>query len=147
MKICIVSSCGGHLTEVRALKPAYEKYPHFYILNDKVLLPPNMLGKTFFVTHSERDLLFFMNLWEAFRVLWRERPQVILSTGAGPAVPFSLVGRYLFGCRIIFVETFTRVSSPSLTGRIMYHISHHFFYQRKRLKSYFPKGIYGGGLL
>src|SRR5215467_503871 len=35
MKICIVSSCGGHLTEVRCLKPAYESYQHFYVLNDK----------------------------------------------------------------------------------------------------------------
>ena len=39
MKICIVSSCGGHLTEVRALKAAYQAYDHFYVLNDKAILP------------------------------------------------------------------------------------------------------------
>ena len=42
MKVCIVSSCGGHLTEVRRLKPAYEKYAHFYVLNDKAILPKDM---------------------------------------------------------------------------------------------------------
>ena len=63
-KICIVSSCGGHLTEVRVFKPVYEQYPHFYVLNDRVLLPKDMEGNTYFIRHSERDWLFFVNLWE-----------------------------------------------------------------------------------
>jgi len=85
MKICIVSSCGGHLTEVRCLMPAYEQYEHFYVLNDYAELPSDMQGKTDFIVHSERDWKQLINLWEAFRILRRERPQVILSTGAGPA--------------------------------------------------------------
>lgn len=147
VKVCVVSSCGGHLTEVRALRAAYEHWPHFYVLNDQALLPPDMQGRTDFIAHSERDWKFFLNLWEAWRILRRERPSLILSTGAGPAVPFSLVGRWLFGCRIVFVETFTRVNSPSLTARLMYRIAHDFYYQRESLAPYFPRGIYGGALL
>lgn len=146
IKICIVSSCGGHLTEVRALASAYAPYQHFYVLNDSALLPPDMEGKTYFITHSERDWKFFLNLWEAFRLLRRERPNVVLSTGAGPAVPFALIGRFIFGCRIVFIETFTRVNEPSLTGRIMYWLAHDFFYQWPSLSRYFPRGIYGGTL-
>jgi beta-1,4-N-acetylglucosaminyltransferase len=147
MKVCIVSSCGGHLTEVRALKSAYERYSHFYVLNDKAILPPDMLNKTFYIAHSERDLLFLLNLWEAFRILWRERPEVILSTGAGPAVPFALVGRYLFRCRVVFVETITRIQAPSMTGRIMYWLAHDFFYQWESLSKFFPHGRLGGPLV
>src|SRR2546427_5536683 len=95
MKICIVSSCGGHLTEVRTLKLIYEKYNHFYVLNDKVVLPKDMEDKTYFIRHSERDWLFLVNLWEAWQILRKERPYLILSTGAGPAVPFALVGKLL----------------------------------------------------
>ena len=69
MKIAIVSSCGGHLAEVRALKPLYEPHEHFYVLNDRALLPRDMEGKTVFIRHSERDWLFFINLWEAWRLL------------------------------------------------------------------------------
>lgn len=145
--ICIVSSCGGHLTEVRCLLPAYCAYRHFYVLNDKALLPDDMQGRTQFITHSERDWKFLLNLWEAWRILRRERPTLILSTGAGPSVPFALVGRYLFGCRIIFIETITRIQHPSLTGRIMYHIAHDFFYQWHSLARYFPKGRCEGPLL
>ncbi|HXG28760.1 MAG TPA: PssD/Cps14F family polysaccharide biosynthesis glycosyltransferase [Nevskiales bacterium] len=146
MKIGIVSSCGGHLTEVRALAPAYARYEHFYVLNDRAGLAPDMAGKTYFIAHSERDWRFFVNLWEAYRILRHERPHVLLSTGAGPAVPFALVGRYLFGCRIVFVETFTRVNKPSLTGRIMYWLAHDFYYQWLNLATYFPRGVHGGTL-
>ncbi len=147
MKICIVSSCGGHLTEVRCLKPAYEGYDHFYVLNDEVPLPPDMQGRTYFIRHSERDWILLLNLWEAFRILRREMPEVILSTGAGPAVPLALVGRFLFRARVIFVETIARVEAPSLAGRIMYRLAHEFFYQWEPLRRFFPKGTFGGPLL
>lgn len=147
MKICIVSSCGGHLTEVRALLPAYQAEPHFYVLNDQALLPADMQGRTHFIAHSERDWKFLLNLWEAWRILWRERPDVILSTGAGPAVPFALIGKLFFRTHVIFIETITRIDAPSMTGRLMYRLADDFFYQWRSLGSHFPKGIYGGPLL
>ena len=147
MKICIVSSCGGHLTEVRCVRRAYESYEHFYVINQRIDLLEDMRDKTYFITHSERDWKFLINLWEAFRILKRERPGVILSTGAGPAVPFAVVGRFIFGCRIIFIETVTRITAPSLTGRLMYHLAHEFFYQWRTLERFFPSARYGGPLL
>lgn len=146
MRICIISSCGGHLTEVRQLLPAYGRYDFFYVLNDRAILPPDMEGRTYFIRHSERDLLFFVNLWEAFRILKRERPDVILSTGAGPVVPFAIIGKLFFGTRVIFIETITRIHSPSMTGKIMYWLADHFFYQWESLKRFFPKGVCGGPL-
>jgi UDP-N-acetylglucosamine:LPS N-acetylglucosamine transferase len=145
-KICIVSSCGGHLTEVRALRDAYGVYSHFYVLNDHALLPSDMEDKTYFIRHSERDVLFFVNLVEAWRILRRERPALILSTGAGPAVPFALVGR-LLGIPSVFVETVTRIDRPSLTGRLMYYLARRFVYQWPGLSRYFPRAVYGGGLV
>jgi beta-1,4-N-acetylglucosaminyltransferase len=147
MKFCLVSSCGGHLTELRCLLPALDGHEVFYVLNDKALLPPDMQGRTDFIVHSERDLKFLINLWEAWCILRRERPQVVLSTGAGPAVPFSLVGRWLFGCRIVYVETMASVERPSLTGRIMYRLAHHFYYQWESLVTFFPHGRCKGPLL
>jgi beta-1,4-N-acetylglucosaminyltransferase len=146
MKICIVSSCGGHLTEVRLLKSLYEKHDHFYVLNDAALLPEDMKGRTYFIRHSERDWLFAVNLWESWRILRKERPHLILSTGAGAVVAFALIGK-LFGMRTVFIETFTRVIKPSLTGRIMYRLADSFFYQWRALERFFPKGTYGGSLL
>ena len=102
--------------------------------------------KTYFIRHSERDWLVFVNLWEAWQILRNERPGLILSTGAGPVVPFSLAGKIL-GIPTLFVETFTRPHAPSLTGRIMYRLADRFFYQWQELGRYFPRGTYGGPLI
>jgi UDP-N-acetylglucosamine:LPS N-acetylglucosamine transferase len=143
MKIALVSSCGGHLAEIRALKSIYERHDHFYVLNDRALLSKDMEGRTVFIRHSERDLLFFVNLWEAWRILRKERPDIILSTGAGPVVPFALIGK-LLRIPTIYIEISTTVTKPSLSGRIMYHLADRFFYQWESLRRYFPKGTYGG---
>ena len=147
VKICIVSSCGGHLTEVRNFLPAYEGYEYFYVLNDHAILPLDMQGKTEFITHSERDALFFKNLWEAFCILRKQKPDVLLSTGAGAIVPFAIVGRLFFGTKVIFIETITRINNPSMTGKIMYRLANHFYYQWRELEKFFPKGHFGGPLL
>ena len=146
MKVCIVSSCGGHLTEIRALKNLYDRHEHFYVLNDRVVLPHDMEKNTYFIHHSERDWKFFFNLWEAWYILRRERPKLILSTGAGPIVPFSIIGKVL-KIPTLFIETFTRVLFPSWTGRIMYYLADRFFYQWKSLERFFPKGVHCGPLI
>ena len=145
-KLCIVSSCGGHLTEVRALRPIYERYEYFYVLNDHVSLPNDMEGRTYFICHAERNWKTLLNVWEAWKILRSKRPSLILSTGAGPVVVFALVGKVL-GIPTIFIETFTRVQGPSLTGRIMYHLADRFFYQWKPLQLFFPRATYGGPII
>lgn len=147
LKIGIVSSPGGHLTEVRCFRSAYGQHRHFYALNDRISLAKDMLGRTYFLTHAERDWRQIVNFWEAFRVLNKERPDVLISTGASPIVPFAILGRLFFGTKIIFVETMTRVEAPSLTGRIMYFLAHRFYYQRQELRRFYPKGSYVGALI
>ena len=146
MKIAIVSSSGGHLGEVRALRPIYGDHAHFYVINEALALPEDMRERTYVIRHSERDWLFFVNLWEAWRILRKEKPQVMLSTGAGPAVPFALVGK-LLGVKSIFIEIGTQVNTPSVTGRCMYYLADRFFYQWPELAPHFPRGVYGGLLL
>lgn len=102
-----------------------------------------MQGRTTFIRHAERDLLFFVNLLETWRILRRERPWVIVSTGAGPAVPFALIGK-LLGIPSIFVEISAQVTVPSLTGRIMAYLADTVFYQWRALARAFPRGVYGG---
>ncbi|WP_298459330.1 glycosyltransferase [uncultured Cellulomonas sp.] len=48
----------------------------------------------------------------------RERPRVVVTSGAGLAVPFCLISR-LLGARIVHVETMARVTSGSSTGRLL----------------------------
>ena len=145
-KIGIISSCGGHLSEIRALLPAYSRYPHFYVINDRIDLPDDMKGRTYFICHAERDWKVLVNLWESWRILRREKPSILLSTGAGPMIPFALWAKIL-GIRMIFIEIGNQVVRPSWTGRIMHALADRFYYQWKGLGPYFPRGVYGGPLL
>jgi UDP-N-acetylglucosamine:LPS N-acetylglucosamine transferase len=140
--IVVVSSCGGHLSEAQTLIPVYSRYRYCYVLNDRIKPSGDIVGRLFYISHSERDLLFFANILESFLLLSRMKPRVVISTGAGPAVPFSLVAKLAFGSSIIFIESLTRVNKPSLTGRLMYYIADHFFYQWPQLASFFPGGKY-----
>jgi UDP-N-acetylglucosamine:LPS N-acetylglucosamine transferase len=142
-KICLAASVGGHLQEVLQLRPVFERYAHFYIVNDDMILPEPMVGRTYFIRHSERDLLTIWNLVEAVRIFRRERPTHLISTGAGLAVPLSLVAR-LFGMKVMFIETFAAIEHPTLTGRIMYWLSNRFVYQWPRLEKFFPSAQYAG---
>lgn len=143
MKICVVSSIGGHLDEAMQLLPVLEAHDWFFVVNAEGELPERLDGRTARIVHSERDWKLFVNLWEAIRILRVRRPDVILSFGAGPAVPFALVGKAM-GMKIVFVETFAAVTRPTLTGRILYRLADLFLYQWESLGPVYPKGIYGG---
>jgi len=68
------------------------------------------------------------NLRLAWRIVRRENPRAILSTGAALAVPFFLVGR-LLGKRLVYVDSLTRVQTISLSGRLVYPLASAFFVQ------------------
>jgi UDP-N-acetylglucosamine:LPS N-acetylglucosamine transferase len=141
LKICIVSSVGGHLREVLQLLPALLGHDVFYILNDETSV--HLDGRVYRIAHAERDLRVLLNFKEALPILRAERPDVNLSMGAGPAVPVAILGK-LLGATIIFVENFGAVERPSLTGRIMYRLADHFFYQWESLSHFFPRGVHAG---
>src|SRR5688572_12159855 len=103
MKVCIVTSCGGHLTEVRCLRSIYWQYTHFYVIDDQVSLPEDMRSRTYIVSHSERDWKFLANLWQAYVILRKEKPTILLSTGAGLIVPFAIVAKVLCRLPVIYV--------------------------------------------
>ncbi len=143
LTICVVSSVGGHLDEVMQLYPVISKYDHFVVVNAEGSLPKAIEDRTVRIVHSERDWKLLINLWEAVRILRARRPDVIVSCGAGPAVPFALVGKAM-GIKVVFVETFAAVTRPTLTGRLMYRLADLFVYQWKALSAAYPKGDYGG---
>ncbi len=145
-RIALVTPSGGHLTEIRELAAAYSAYSHFFVINVPIIEPDDMKGRTIVISLSQRDWKFFLNIWEAFQILRRERPRVILTTGGGFSVAFALVGK-LLRIPTIYVETVAKVNVPTATGRVMYWIADRFFYQWPYLKRYFPKGEYIGLVL
>ncbi len=141
LRLCVVSSVGGHLREVLELVPSFGAAEVRFIVNDDVNVP--LPGPVEQIAHAERDSLVLWNLVEAVESFHRNRPDVLISTGAGPIVPLATVGK-LFGCQTIYIETFGSVDEPSLTGRMMVPLADRFYYQWPSLSRFFPKGRYLG---
>lgn len=128
-RLALVSSVGGHLTELLSLRAAYEGWPHFFVFNDKTQFTPPADIPVYTITHAERDFgTITTNVVEVLRIFRRERPTVMLTTGAGPAVSAALVARML-GIRVVFVETVAAARRPSLTGVLMESLAHASFVQ------------------
>lgn len=141
MKVLIVSSVGGHLTEVMRLAPVLAGHEVTLVVNDEsAAIPDYPFARVYSVVHAERDLRVAQNFVEAAAILEREEPDVLLSAGAGPAVPFAVMARLFSRCRVVYLESAAAVTSPTLTGRLMYRLAHDFFYQWPSLEVFFPRG-------
>ena len=126
--ILFLSSCGGHFVQLYQISRSFSDRDLFFIVNDEFSPPPSIRGKFSQITHAERNLLQIFNLIEALWYVAILNPKVILSTGAAPAVPFGLVGR-IFGSHVIFVESLSKIRTPSLTAVLMQYIANKLYVQ------------------
>ena len=145
-KVALVCSHGGHLTELMALSTAWDDMDHFWVTYDAPRT--RALDRAYLLRNiGFNPFLMAKALLSIVRIFAIERPAVLITDGAEIAIPAVLVGR-LLGCRIIFVEVWTRVSMPTMSGRIVYPFCHGFFVMwPEMLESYAPKAGYVGGLL
>ena len=82
-------------------------------------------------------------LFSCVRLIRTASPDLVLVNGPGTCVPVAVLGR-LFGSRVIFVESWCRVESLSLTGRIMYWVAHRFVVHWPELVRRYPRAEYLG---
>jgi UDP-N-acetylglucosamine:LPS N-acetylglucosamine transferase len=85
------------------------------------------------------------NTFLAFRVLFKEKPDLIISSGAAVAVPFFYLGK-LFGAKTIYIEVFDRMDKPTVTGRLVYPVTDKFIVQWEEMKKVYPKAINLGSI-
>lgn len=141
MKICLVCSSGGHFRHLNMLKEFWKKYEHFWVTFDKedtrYFLKNEKKYFCFYPTNRSVKA-FFRNTVLAFRVLHREKPDIIISSGAAVAVPFFYVGK-IFGIKTMYIEVFDRIDKPTLTGRLIYPVADKFIVQWEEMKKFYPR--------
>ncbi|MFN3233670.1 MAG: PssD/Cps14F family polysaccharide biosynthesis glycosyltransferase [Alphaproteobacteria bacterium] len=149
MKLCLVSSSGGHLFHMSLLSAFWSNYDRFWVASKKEdalhLLKDEQVYWAYYPTpRNVKNLI--RNTFLAFKVLWRERPDVIVSAGSGVAVPFFYVGK-LFGCRLVFIEVYDRIDSATMSGKLVHPITDLFVIQWEEQREFYPKGVLLGQLL
>ena len=115
-----VASTGGHLAQLLQLRPWWERHERAWVTFDKADARSTLAGERVFHAHhpTTRHLgNLVRNLGLAVTLVGRHRPDLVVSNGAGVALPFFVVARWL---RIptMYVEVYDRIDSVTLTGRL-----------------------------
>jgi len=141
LKVCLVGSSGGHLMHLYLLKPFWQNVERCWVTFDKEDARSLLEGERVYHCYypTNRNLVNLVrNLWLTVKVLRREKPNLIISSGAAVAVPFFWLGK-LSGAKTIFVEVFDRINHPTLTGRLVYPVADEFLVQWEEMKRFYPK--------
>ena len=119
--VLLACSSGGHLLQLHALRQAWAGRSSLWVSDDTSDVRSLLAGERLVLAHgpTPRNVLTLLrNLVLAWRVCRAARPKVIVTTGAATAVPFAWLGRAL-GARVVYVESLTRINSPSLSLRLI----------------------------
>jgi UDP-N-acetylglucosamine:LPS N-acetylglucosamine transferase len=149
MRVLLVGSSGGHLAQLLSLEPWWREHERLWVTvrkadSESLLQDERVVWGHFPTTRNLRNLI--RNLWLSVRVVRRFRPDLVVSTGAGIAFPFFLLGR-AHRARTVYIEVYDRIDSRTLTGRLCYPISDLFLLQWEEQRSLYPKGRVIGQLL
>lgn len=148
VKVCLVGSSGGHLTHLYMLKPFWKTKERFWVTFDKEDANSTLEGEKVYHCYypTNRNLKNLVrNFFVAFKVLRKERPDLIVSSGAAVAVPFFYLGK-LMRKKLIYIEVYDRIDKPTLTGKLVYPIVDCFIVQWEEQKKVYPKVVNLGGI-
>lgn len=151
-KVMFISSTGGHLTQLLELKPIFEDY-NYVLVTEKTDVTKSMKDKykmAYLKYGSRKYLLKYIlvalfNLVKTIFLFIKFRPQVIVTTGTHTAIPMCYIGK-IFGKKIIYIESFAKRTSPTLSGRMIYPIATTFVVQWENMLKFYPKAKYWGGI-
>ncbi len=150
IRLCLAGSGGGHVRQLLDLEDVWSQHDHFFITEDTALgrnlldrhrtylLPHFAWGQVKLGTPVRMITSAVASFFISGAIIARERPDVIISTGAG-AVYFALIWARVFGACVIVIESFARFERPSLFGRLAAPLAHHVVIQSPKLASFYPK--------
>lgn len=147
-KVCLISSSGGHLEQIKQLKSVNERYECFYVVT-RTKATEAMTQKKYIVSDLVRTNKFVSMMrmicmvYEQLGIFFKEKPDVIITTGAAVAIPMCILGK-VFRRKVIYIESFARINTPNKTGKLVYKFADLFIIQWEELEEHYPKAIYGG---
>lgn len=149
MKICFTASSGGHFEQLMALKPIMDEYDSF-VVTERTKYINKTNKNTHYLLQTNRKSVFFpfvfaVNVVLSILILLSERPKVIICTGVLATIPICIIGK-IMGMKLIYIESYAKVTSPTITGKLLYKFADRFYVQWKSMLKVYPNAIYVGGI-
>ena len=150
-KICLISSSGGHFEQLKMLQKLGEKYNTFIVTEKTDYNKEDKKINYFVMQVNRKEKLFIFKmigiLFKSLYIFLKEKPDVIISTGVLAAIPMLFIG-HIFRKKVIYIESFAKTNSPTMTGNLIYKhkIADQFYVQWESMLKYYPNAIYQGGI-
>lgn len=130
------------------LKPFWANKERFWVTFDKEdsrsLLKGENVYPCYFPTNRSLKALV-KNTKLAWKVLIKEKPDLIISSGAAVAVPFFYIGK-IIGAKLIYIEVFDRINTSTVSGKLVYPITDKFIVEWEDMTRVYPKSINLGSI-
>lgn len=149
-KICFAASSGGHYEQLMMLKPIMKKYDSF-IMTEKTMYDVETNGEKIYfvrqVNRREKGFIpnMFVNTMKALKIYLSEKPDIVICTGVLAMIPMCLIAK-LAGKKLIFIESFAKVTTGTQTGKFLYKYADQFYVQWESMLQVYPNAIYLGGI-
>ncbi len=151
-KLCLAGSGGGHLRQLLDLEPVWSRHEHFFVTEPSSIADDlakanrvyrvshyaagqARLGKPFTMLRGALS-----NLFQSFRIILHERPDVVISTGAGAMFWTALLAR-LFGAKFVLIDSFARFDAPSKFARLAKPFANHVVIQSAAMATFWPDAL------
>ncbi|EME5381309.1 PssD/Cps14F family polysaccharide biosynthesis glycosyltransferase [Enterococcus faecium] len=149
-KVCFISSSGGHLEQLKQLKMVAERYNHYYVLpkNESTIKfkeKKYLVGDFYRKNRIQFLFRFAFTAAQQLIIFIKERPDVVITTGAGVVIPTCLYAHF-FGKKLIYIESFARMKSLNKTAETLRRYTDLFIVQWEDLLEIVPEAVYGGWL-
>jgi beta-1,4-N-acetylglucosaminyltransferase len=148
MKIALVCSAGGHLTQIQKIFTKEVLGENEYLLVTERNPKSEKIENAVLLDYLKLDPIknFFATI-KLFKLFRKEKIKMVITTGADIGVAAMLAGK-LLRIKTVFIETVIRVKTPTLTGRMAYPFCDVFLVQHKGLEKMIGKrAVYKGGIL
>ena len=133
-RVLLVCSSGGHLNQLMVLAPWLEDFDVAIATFDQPDARSRTNGWRFYPLAWPTNRRIWNNLRNAVRawhILGTERPDLLLSAGAAPAVSFFWVSRLRGRPPTVFIESFGRVGSPTVSAWLVRPVTDVFIAQHE----------------
>ena len=148
-KICLISSSGGHFEQLKMLKELSRKYEVFIVTEKTKYNKDDKNINSFLIQVNRKEVLFLVkmiiNAIKSLKIIIREKPDVIISTGVLATIPMCILGKK-FHKKLIYIESFAKITSPTKTGKLLYKYADRFYVQWEEMLKYYPNAICMGGI-
>ena len=146
-KICFISSSGGHLEQLQMLQPIMKT--DSFIITEKIDSIDVKDNNYYLQQINRREILviikIILNAFKSLIIFVKEKPDIVICTGALSTIPFCIISK-IFNAKLIYIESYAKVETGSLTGKLMYRIADKFYVQWREMLNVFPKAIFKGGI-